>query len=119
MVDFTTTLLAFEDATARRAWIAEHYPAPDQPLVQHLHKEALRREKDDPHQTLALADVVADLAAHWDDELTRVTATLIRANALRLLADPESGSGALSRGHQHLPRAGHDVRSSCRHHRPD
>lgn len=87
MTDQVETLLSLETSPDRRAWLNRHAPTRDEPLIAALRQEAYRRERDNPHTALLVAEAVADAAVVWQDDETGAVALLIEANARRLLAE--------------------------------
>jgi len=55
--------------------------------VRALREEALRRERDNPHTALKVAQAVADAAVTWKDQQTEAVALHIEADARDLLAE--------------------------------
>lgn len=79
--------LTLDTDQERHAWLQQHAPVADNTFIQALRAEAQRRERDNPHTALEVAQAVSAAASYWRDQPTQAVALHIEADAQRLLAD--------------------------------
>jgi len=85
--------IALPDTQARQLWLSQHAPNPMPELITELQNQAFHQVRDNPQETLPIAQTVTDAATFWHDRRTHAVALHISANTYQLLAKPKQALG--------------------------